>query len=256
MRIVISSPPKMGNKWIKCLLSRVYDLEWIVGDDSPDTNIKRFLQFVNEGRFPDNTIFHQHRRYDPRLCNLIDQIPAHLVTIARDPYDAFVSMYHWIQTRSDYDRQRGRAREMKSRPRDAKVGQTSERPRDAIVGKPIDDPLILQYLENEYGSQIARASEWVHSGRAIVVRYEDLHRDPVEALTRVTNQIEPVEPARIERAVEACSADNMRRMSKRMSQHVRTAKVGDSRDKLGELHLKIFREKYGDLLTSLGYDVR
>jgi hypothetical protein len=45
-------------------------------------------------------------------------------------------------------------------------------------------------------------------------------------------------------------------MSKRMSQHVRTAKVGDSRDKLGELHLKIFREKYGDLLTSLGYDVR
>lgn len=243
MRIVISSPPKMGNKWIKCLLSRVYDLQWVIGEDSPDTNIERFELFVSEGRFPDNTIFHQHCKYKPKICDVIDEIPAHLVTIVRDPYDAFVSMYHWIQTRTDYDRERGRVRK-------------KERPRDAMVGKPIDDPLILEYLADGYGQQIQRAHEWVHSGRAIVVRYEDLHRDPVEALTRVTNQIEPVDTARIEKAVEACSVDNMRKMSKRMSQHVRAAKVGDSRDKLGEPHLRIFREKYSDLLTSLGYEVR
>ena len=243
MRIVISSPPKMGNKWIKCLLSRVYDLQWVIGEDSPDTNIERFELFVSEGRFPDNTIFHQHCKYKPKICDVIDEIPAHLVTIVRDPYDAFVSMYHWIQTRTDYDRERGRVRK-------------KERPRDAMVGKPIDDPLILEYLADGYGQQIQRAHEWVHSGRAIVVRYEDLHRDPVAALTQVTNQIEPVDTARIEKAVEACSVDNMRKMSKRMSQHVRAAKVGDSRDKLGEPHLKIFREKYSDLLTSLGYEVR
>jgi hypothetical protein len=233
----------MGNKWIKCLLSRVYDLQWVIGEDSPDTNIERFELFVSEGRFPDNTIFHQHCKYKPKICDIIDEIPAHLVTIVRDPYDAFVSMYHWIQTRTDYDRERGRVRK-------------KERPRDAMVGKPIDDPLILEYLADGYGQQIQRAHEWVNSGRAIVVRYEDLHRDPVEALTRVTNQIEPVDTARIEKAVEACSVDNMRKMSKRMSQHVRAAKVGDSRDKLGEPHLKIFREKYSDLLTSLGYEVR
>jgi hypothetical protein len=243
MRIVISSPPKMGNKWIKCLLSRVYDLQWVIGEDSPDTNIERFELFVSEGRFPDNTIFHQHCKYKPKICDVIEEIPAHLVTIVRDPYDAFVSMYHWIQTRTDYDRERGRVRK-------------KERPRDAMVGKPIDDPLILEYLADGYGQQIQRAHEWVHSGRAIVVRYEDLHRDPIAALTHVTNQIEPVDTARIEKAVEACSVDNMRKMSKRMSQHVRAAKVGDSRDKLGEPHLKIFREKYSDLLTSLGYEVR
>jgi hypothetical protein len=243
MRIVISSPPKMGNKWIKCLLSRIYDLEWIVGDDSPDTNIERFDLFVSEGRIPDNTIFHQHCKYKPKVCDAIDEIPAHQVTIVRDPYDAFVSMYHWIQTRTDYDRQRGRVRK-------------KQRPRDAMIGKPIDDPLILDYLADGFGQLIQRADEWVHSGRAVVVRYEDLHNDPVEALTRVTNQIEPVDTARIEQAIEACSADNMRKMSKRMSQHVRAAKVGDSRDKLSEPHLKIFREKYGDLLSSLGYEVR
>ncbi len=243
MRIVISSPPKMGNKWIKCLLSRVYDLQWIIGEDSPDTNIERFDLFVSEGRFPDNTIFHQHCKYKPKICDVIDEIPAHLVTIVRDPYDAFVSMYHWIQTRTDYDRERGRVRK-------------KERPRDAMVGKAIDDPLILEYLADGYGQQIQRAHEWVHSGRAIVVRYEDLHRDPVAALTRVTNQIEPVDPDRIKQAIEACSVDNMRKMSKRMSQHVRAAKVGDSRDTLGEAHLEIFRDKYGELLTSLGYEVR
>ena len=243
MRIVISSPPKMGNKWIKCLLSRVYDLQWIIGEDSPDTNIERFDLFVSEGRFPDNTIFHQHCKYKPKICDVIDEIPAHLVTIVRDPYDAFVSMYHWIQTRTDYDRERGRVRK-------------KERPRDAMVGKAIDDPLILDYLADGYGQQIQRAHEWVHSGRAIVVRYEDLHCDPVSALTRVTDQIEPVDRVRIDRAIEACSVDNMRKMSKRMSQHVRAAKVGDSRDTLGEAHLKIFREKYGELLTSLGYEVR
>ena len=36
----------------------------------------------------------------------------------------------------------------------------------------------------------------------------------------------------------------------------RAAKVGDSREKLGEPHLRIFREQYGDLVTSLGYEVR
>ena len=243
MRIVISSPPKMGNKWIKCLLSRVYDLKWVIGEDSPDTNIERFELFVSEGRFPDNTIFHQHCKYKPKICDVIDEIPAHLVTIVRDPYDAFVSMYHWIQTRTAYDQKRGRVRK-------------KQRPRDAMIGKSIDDPIILDYLADGFGQLIQRADEWVHSGRAVVVRYEDLHSRPVEALTRVTEQIKPVETARIEHAIEACSADNMRKMSKRMAQHVRAAKVGDSRDKLGEPHLKIFREKYSDLLTSLGYEVR
>jgi len=243
MRIIISSPPKMGNKWIKCLLSEIYDLEWIVGDDSPDTNIERFDVFVNEGRFPDDSIFHQHSKYKPKVCDAIDEIPAHLVTIVRDPYDAFVSMYHWIQTRTAYDQKRGRVRK-------------KQRPRDAMIGKSIDDPIILDYLADGFGQLIQRADEWVHSGRAVVVRYEDLHSRPVEALTRVTEQIKPVETARIEHAIEACSADNMRKMSKRMAQHVRAAKVGDSRDKLGEPHLKIFREKYSDLLTSLGYEVR
>lgn len=243
MRIVIASPPKMGNKWLKCLLGRVYGLQWVIGDDSPDTNIEQFRQFVAAGRFPDNTIFHQHCRYKPKLCDIIDAVPAHLVTIVRDPYDAFNSMYHWIQTRTEADKAKGRVR-------------PKTRPRDILVGKPLDDPAVLDFLANGFGEYIHRADEWVQSGRAIVVRYEAMHRDTVAELTRVTNLIAPVDAARIETAVESCSAENMRKMSRKMSQHVRTAKIGDSRERLGEPHLHIFREKYGGLISSLGYDVR
>ena len=107
-----------------------------------------------------------------------------------------------------------------------------------------------------YGDHIRRAAEWAHSGRAIVVRYEELHRDAVAELTRVTDAIEPADRASIEAAIEACSADNMRQMSKRMSFHVRAATVGDSRGKLTEPHLAIFRERYGKLVSGLGYEVR
>ena len=233
----------MGNKWTKCLLSTIYDLTWINGTESPDTNVEKFQQFVSEGRFPENTIFHQHCRFKPKLCDIIDDIPAHHVTVIRDPYDAFVSMYHWIQSRTALDQELGRVR-------------PKERPRNVMLGKPLDDPVVLDFLANGFGDQLRRGSEWIHSGRAIVVRYEDLHRDPLNTLQRVTDQIAPVDRAVIDRAIEACSVDNMRKMSKRMSQHVRAAKVGDSRDKLGEAHLAIFREHHADLVTALGYEVR
>lgn len=243
MRIVISSPPKMGNKWIKCLLSRTYDLKWVIGEDTPSTNIDEFIAYLDAGKFEDNTIFHQHCKYKPGLCDAIDRVPAHLVTIVRDPYDAFVSMYHWIQTRTDSDMQRGRIR-------------TKERPRNVMYGKEIDDPSVLEFLAGPYGEHIRRADDWIHSKRAIVVRYEDLHRDTAGTLQQVTSQIEPVDPEQIALAVEACTVENMRNMSRRMSTHVRTAKVGDSRGTLGAEHLNIFRDQYGELLTALGYDVR
>ena len=57
-------------------------------------------------------------------------------------------------------------------------------------------------------------------------------------------------------ALETCSAENMRKMGGERSKHVRAAKVGDSREKLSEEHLAIFREKYADMIRALGYEVR
>jgi hypothetical protein len=243
MRIVITSPPKMGNKWLKCLLGTIYGLDWILGDDTPVTNPSGFEQWVARGEFRDNAIFHQHCRYSEKICDVADAIPAHVVTIVRDPYDTFVSMFYWLQTRAQYDAARG-----KVRPR--------ERPKDQLIGKDIGDPEVLHFLEHTFGEYIRRANDWTNSGRAVVARYENLHSDQIAELTRITEQIQPVDRATIDRAIEACTAENMKSMSKKMSTHIRSAKVGDSKERLSQAHYDIFRANYGDLITSLGYEVR
>jgi hypothetical protein len=240
MRIVVSAPPKSGNHWIGCLLSSVYGLQWPTpGGHAATASPESLAAFVAEGGFPDGSMFHHHTRFHRRLCDVIDAIPAHHVTIVRDPYDVFVSMYYWEQERTS----RG-------------LGIDRPRPRNAMYGKPLDHEDVLAFLADGFGQHIARASGWLHSGRVIPVRYEDLHRDPVNALKRVTDQIEPVSDERIAAAFEACRAERVRQQDEKMAWHVRSAKVGDSRDKLGQSHLDIFREHHGDLIRSLGYDVR
>jgi hypothetical protein len=242
VRILVVSPPRSGNHWVRCLLSTIYQLKNKHGADKPDlTTAKAVQAWAAAGGFPDQAIFHLHRRFSPKFCDVIEAIPAHLVTPVRDPYDAFVSYYYWSQQRSPADRERA-----------------ARRPRQRMVGKPLDDPEVLSFLADAegFGSHIASTHGWLHSGRAIPVRYEDLHHNAVATLTRVTEQIVPVDRERIEAAIEACRAENMRQKSAMMAWNVRAAKVGDSRERLSEAHLAVFRERYAELIRSLGYAVR
>jgi hypothetical protein len=238
MRIVITSPPRSGNHWLKCLLSRIYDLDWLPPRKQVGHRPDEVHAWVQRGGFLDNSIYFQHCRFSERLCDALEAAPAHLVTIIRDPYDVFISYYHWVQERLA----RGHGR----RPHK----------RDVLAGRPLNDPVVLDYIAETFGSNIAHANGWLHSGRAIVVRYEGLHTDPVGELTRVTDQLQPVDPARIEMAIEACQAENMRQMKQKFSWQVRAATVGDSRQQLDESALAVFREHHHDTIRSLGYDVR
>ena len=242
MRIVVVSPPRSGNHWVECLLGTIYELKQMGGSKKPDTTKPRVVrEWAEAGGFPEGSIFHLHCRFNSKLCDVIDSVPAHLVTVVRDPYDSFVSRYYWTQQRAPTDQDKARSR-----------------PRQRMVGKPLDDPEVLAFLADPkgFGSHLGTADTWLHSGRAIHVRYEDLHRCPLEMLTRVTEQIAPVEQTRIEAAIEWCRAENMRQRSAMMTWNVRAAKVGDSRERLSEAHLAIFREQYADQIRSLGYEVR
>jgi hypothetical protein len=242
MRILVVSPPRSGNHWVECLLGTIYDLQRMGGAKKPDATKPRVVRaWAEAGGFRDGAIFHLHCRFNAGLCDVIDAVPAHLVTVVRDPYDVFVSYYYWSQQRAPADREKA-----------------ARRPRHSMVGKPLDDPAVLTFLADPkgFGSLLTRANEWLHSGRAIPLRYEDLHRDPITALTRVTEQIAPVEWERIAAAIETCRAENMRQKSSMMAWNVRAAKVGDSRERLTEAHLAIFRDRYADQIRSLGYEVR
>jgi hypothetical protein len=242
VRVVIAGPPKAGNVWLKCLLSTAYGLRVLGSGQFPERPVlDLFQRWVEQGGFPDGSVFHQHYDYSDELCDLIEAVPARAVTIIRDPYDVWVSSFFTLQ----------RA------PSDAPHRVQDGGRRAALIGKPIDHPDVLRELRRGgYRNNLSKANEWANSGRAAVVRYEDLKADPVGALGRLSAQIGSVAAERVERAVETCSAENMRRMSRSLSKHVRTATVGDSRNHLTEEHLEIFRDKYADLIRGLGYEVR
>ena len=239
MRIVIAGPPKAGNVWLKCILSNVYDLRQLGPKATPTkANFAAFEAWQRDTNFPDGSIYHQHYDYSPALADAIAAVPAHLVTIIRDPYDAFVSSYYTLQSHLDDDLRKGRRS-------------------DAMLGKPLDHPDVLAYLEQGgFRSNMVRARSWLESGRSAIVRYEELHADPIGALQRLTAQIAPADPERLARAIDTCSAANMRKLGGGKSKHVRTAKVGDSKERLNEDHLAIFRTQHADLIRSLGYEVR
>jgi hypothetical protein len=239
VRIVIAGPPKAGNVWLKCILGHIYNLRPLTTRETPRRpQFHLFQEWVQAGKFPDGTIFHQHYDYRDDLVDLIEAVPAHTVTIIRDPYDGFVSSYFTIQQHKD-------------------DGLRSGRRTDIMVGKSLSDQSVVDYLRNGgFRNNMRRAREWMESGRTHIVRYEHLHSDGISEMRAVTDKIEPVPDERIAAAMEACSAENMRKMGGEKSKHVRAAKVGDSREKLTDEHLAVFRDKYGDMIRALGYEVR
>lgn len=239
VRIIIAGPPKAGNVWLKCILGHIYNLRPLTNRETPKRpQFHLFKDWVDADGFPDGTIFHQHYDYRPELADLIEAIPAHAVTIIRDPYDGFVSSYFTIQQHKD-------------------DGLRSGRRTDVMIGKPLSDPAVVDYLRNGgFRNNMRRAREWMESGRTQIVRYERLHSNAIEELRAVTDRIQPVPDEQIASAVAACSAENMRKMGGERSKHVRAAKVGDSRERLNEEHLAVFRDKYSDMIRALGYEVR
>ena len=239
MRIVIAGPPKTGNMWLKCLLGRAYGLRWLRPFETPERpDLSALLDWVAAGSFPDSTIFHQHYEHSEALADALRAVPATLITIVRDPYDAFVSTYYTLQVHAEGENPKGR--------------KYTE-----LMGKAIDSPEVIAFLRNGgYRNNLVKARDWIKSGDAIVLRYEDLSSNPLAALRAVAAQIAPLSDDRLEVAIDYCRADRMRERTKGGKQHVRSATVGDSRRQLGPAHLAAFREAYADLIVELGYQVR
>lgn len=242
MRIVVVSPPRSGNHWTKCLLAQIYGLQERGGEVAPDVNPQTIRGENAAAAFPDGSVSHMHARFSRRLVEAIEALPAHIVTPVRDPYDVFLSYYHWTQKRTDKE--------------DMLTRRGQDRPRTRMLGRALDDPEVLAYLAENFDDNMRRGLGWLRSGRTIPIRYEALHADPVGTLQRVTDQIQPVDRAAIERAIAACDLETYRQNRPGLAHTLRTGKVGSSKQELGEAHLRIFRERWAELIAALGYPVR
>ncbi len=241
MRIIIASPPKAGNSWLKCLLASIYGLRWLTGDETPDgPTVDAFARWLTERGFPADSVYHQHYPFSPALMDAVDGVPAHVATILRDPYDMFVSLYFFVQTQAENPN-----RAAKGRSRDA----------DVMIGRTIDDPESLAFLADGFDADLRKGIAWLESGRSAVVRYEALHADPRSAITELTAQLRPVDSARIERAIEDCQAENLLQQRKGLKRRIRAATVGDWKNHLSDEHLRIMRDRHAPLIERLGYTV-
>jgi hypothetical protein len=239
VRILVAAPPKTGNMWVKCLLGTIYGLRWLKPAESPRrATLDSFRDWVAAGGFQDGTIYHQHYDFDAEIPAILASLPAHLVTLVRDPYDAFVSTYYTLQQHWAENNRKNRRMV-------------------ALMGKPLDDPAVIDFLrDGGYRNNLQKAQDWMGCPQAVTLRYEALHADPTAELARACQRIAPVAPGAIAAADEHCSADNMRQRSRGLERHVRAARPDDARQRLGPAHLTAFRDAYADLIEALGYPVR
>ena len=237
MRILIAGPPRAGNKWLKCLLGAHYQLPRLSRDQIPTRpRAADLLDWMRRDSVPDSWIFHQHLAYDRALADACEQHGIQVVTILRDPYDMWRSSYMIGQ-----------------HPPRQRLGRATR-----LGGLAMDSPEVLASLRaGSYLGTLKKGVDWLVSGRSHIIRYEDLLRDPEDALRKLTDRLGGGNAERLPNTVEFCRAENMRMRRPQSVSPARVSSTGAPDAHLPPAIYEVFREpQYAALIECLGYSVR
>jgi hypothetical protein len=239
--VFLTSYPRSGNTWTRFLVGN------LVHQNEPVTflTVERLVpdMYKSSDRVLRNLarprIVKSHECFDPRYRKVI--------YIVRDPRDVAVSNYHWeLKLRSVRD------------------------------GFPIED-FVPRWMEPEFWPRIGswgdHVTSWLSTRQGkkgfLLLRYEDLKKDPQRALAQVAEFL-GIEPSqeRLNRAVELSSADNMRKLEKQESAQwvattltrqdkpfVRNATSGGWKTVLPEQTVAYIEKHWGHLMRNLGYEL-
>jgi len=238
----VVSYPRSGNTWTRFLIANLAhpdenvtfaNIERLIPDTSSQSN--RALK-----RTPRPRIIKSHNYFDHRYRKII--------YIVRDPRDVALSYYDFHrknrQIEDDY-------------PLEAWVG-------DFVRGK---------LISADWGSWGENVSSWIYArGRSpdfLLLRYEDMFENTKEELARIARYLGiEATPERLANAIERSSADRMRELEKleenqwvATKKHrkdipfVRVAKAGGWRTKLPESCVARIESAWGELMSTLGYEL-
>ena len=229
--------PRSGTTWAGFLVasalhpSERFDIKSYLRH-LPDVNelYFGFRSLRDHSALPDPRVFSVHAPYDPAL--------ARVIYVLRDPRDVMVSYWHF-QRLTEASFQLG-LREFVQR----------------------DDHWPCRWDEHVAG--------WLLDHRPrdmLVVRYEDLQRDPAKALREMLEFARlPARAEDVERAVAAGGFENMQRGESRSGfsmdgaaplrgeSFVRRGKVGGWQDELDAEALACLEAKYGEVMRKVGYE--
>jgi hypothetical protein len=231
LKIIVTSTPKTGNNWVKQLLAAAYGL--------PVYTLTEPFTTAEVDRLGERWVAHQHYFPVMDLLEWAERNGATFVTTTRHPGDALVSLYHHI-----HNRQQGAADD---------VGMAT------IMAQDRKGPgsATAQYVRKEFFYGLNVSIAWMRSGLSLMVRYEDLWRDPVHTLANLTEQILPVNQERIARAVAQCQIGKLRKLHDPKGRFFRKGTIGNWVQELPEEIKELFRtlEPYPSQFAALGYSM-
>lgn len=230
MKIIVASTPKTGNTWMTHLLSAIYDL--------PEVELPPEFDPVAADQKGTRWISLQHYYPDPALISWAERHGALFVTTMRHPGDLLVSLWHMMHNKS--------------------YGPNSDLRYLTMLladGDEMGEQAAL-YVREDFYHGLYISLNWMKSDVSFTVRYEELWRDPVTVLTELTNQIQPVDPDRIESAIDLCDINMLRKLyDDPEGKFFRKGGPGDWHRELPNNIINIFRsqEPYPTLFRELGY---
>ena len=236
--IFLISYPKSGNTWTRFLAAnlRYPDVSIDFG------NIERLVPdlYVNNEvklrEVPSPRILKTHDAFQPEYRRVL--------FIVRDPRDVAVSYYH----------------------HQIKAGTIAD-------GSPIADflePFMAGELDT-YGSWAENVGSWLGAREGSsdfdLIRYEDLHSDPIATLARISGFMDLTSDAdRLQQVYDNCRADRLMKLEDRTGKQwvaishtdhnkkfVRKGKSGGWQDELPPEAVDKIERRWGGLMTKLGY---
>ncbi len=230
LKIMIVSTPKTGNTWLKNLLSNIYDLP-IVGTGA----VRNFSDFDTLG---ERWVTHQHYALRTELVEWARRSGVIFLTTIRHPGDVLASLFHYVSSSTGF----------------SVIGENDPVSRMRCDGGVIGEHS-LAYVKESFHALIDVSLAWIRSGVSRSVRYEDLWRDPMCTLQNLTAVIGEVSLDRIERAVELCDIDLMRRLPDGDPRFFRKGTVGNWKQELPPEIIDTLRrtDPYPAQFAELGY---
>jgi len=237
----LTSYPRSGNTWTRFLVGNLIHPQETVSFLNVERIVPDMYKTADMAlrRLPRPRVLKSHEPFDPRYRKVI--------YIVRDPRDVAVSNYHW---------------EMKLR--------------SIPEGYPIEK-FVPRWMEPQFWLRIGSWADHVNSwlgtregnGSFLLVRYEDLKRDPRAELARMAALLGVVADGQtLDRAVASSSTERMSEMESRQAGQwvathhtrqdkpfVRKGAAGGWRSVLSPESVAYLEARWGILMKKLGYEL-
>jgi hypothetical protein len=245
--VFIASFPRSGNTWTRFLIGNLICQDDSLTFNNIETRIPEIYANSDQAmqHLPRPRVLKSHEAFDPRY--------PHVIYIVRDPRDVAVSKYHYHIA-------------------------TGKHPK----GYPIEDFMpgfIAGEFDRQWGSWADHVTSWLsmrqnHTG-FLLVRYEDMKREPVAELGRIASFLERCSsrqidssPQQMDRTIRSSTPERMRSLERQQGHRwlrfrkeraikgyvaVRAAVSGGWKSFLPQESVAQIESAWGPIMTQLSY---